>query len=93
MKKILIAALLLLLIGCGHPYCHPNKPTAQIDRDYKECEYEAEKYTGNMKTGTSRETNRSRIISKCMEVRGYGSRLPFSEECYGYEAVKNEKAK
>lgn len=93
MKKFLVATAITLLIGCGHPYCHPGKLTAQIDRDYKECEYEAEKYTGNMATGSSRETNRSRIISKCMEVRGNGSRLPFSEECYGYEPIKNEKAK
>jgi hypothetical protein len=93
MKNFLIVVAISLLVSCGHPYCHPNKPTAQIDRDYKECDYEAEKYTGNLAAGTARATNRSSLISKCMELRGYGSRLPFSEECYGYELIKNDKAK
>lgn len=93
MKKLIIVTAVSLLFGCGHPYCHPDRPAAQIDRDYKECDYEAEIHTGNLATGTARATNRSSILSKCMELRGYGSRLPFSEECYGYEVIKSNRAK
>lgn len=86
MKKIAVVFVsLFLLFGCGHPYCHPDRPLSQVNRNYRECDYQAELSTGSMKTGADRGLNRGMIIRKCMEMKGYGTHLPFSDKCNKYD--------
>jgi hypothetical protein len=40
-------------------------------QDYKECDYEASKATATVQDACSRVCEKSEVLSKCMEVRGY----------------------
>ena len=85
MKKSLVCLLVVFvflifsfLIGCGHPYRHPNKPPSAWDRDYAECKYEAELATASIplsrtgiESGVQRGLTQSRLIDQCMKLRGY----------------------
>jgi hypothetical protein len=84
MKKLLILLVVILLVGCGHPFCHPQRPYYQIRDDHRECDYQAELSTGSMATGAYRGLNIGTIIGKCMKMRGYGTHLPFSKTCHNY---------
>ncbi len=82
MRKLLWVAVLLLM-GCGHPYCHPGRPQGQIEKAYRECLYETEKATGSMAMGGARGWNKAQIESQCMQAKGYG--MGSGGRCSGYE--------
>ena len=89
MKKIFILLSVLSLVGCGHPYCRPDKTQAEANRDYQKCHYQAERDTGSMKTGADRGWNMADIIGGCMKELGYG--LSFFGKCNGYNPdIKGE---
>lgn len=80
MKKLssIILLVLFLSIGCGHPYRHPSKPQSAWDRDYAECQYEAELATAGIPlsrhgiaSGMQRGLTQSRLIDQCMKLKGY----------------------
>lgn len=83
MKRMILFGSTVLLffaiaIGCGHPYKHPYKPESEWDRDYAECEYEAEiavagiplSRTG-VASGVQKGFTKARLIEKCMKLKGY----------------------
>lgn len=92
---ILSAGLLgLLFLGCSatHGYCHPKRSVSQIERDYAQCSYEAEKATAGSGSGTGNAVkagfNHAIIESKCMKLRGYGTLPPWplaQDKCIGHK--------
>ena len=85
MKAIIIIFLSsLLIVGCARQYCHPDRDRVQRQRAIDECNYEAEKATGSMKTGFDRGLNQGKIFSQCMKVNGWGLKESEHAPCVGY---------
>jgi len=65
MKRIILLLIGFIATGCGtFKYYHAEREFLQCERDYKECNYEANKST----------LNRYQIDylrEQCMELRGY----------------------
>jgi hypothetical protein len=85
MKKILLFGIgVMLLSGCaGNPFCHPGRSTEQINKDWGECDYQAESATGSSAMGGDRETNQAYLLNKCMKAKGYGTTE--GQKCAGYK--------
>ena len=80
MKKIALFSIIvfLLCVGCGHHYTHPTKSEAEINRDYLECDYEAELAIvaiplsrDGISSGIQKGFNKAMLIRKCMKLKGY----------------------
>lgn len=71
--KLITTIAVVLLTGCGSPgkWVHPSGNQSRVEQDSAECEYEAQKATGNSETGFSRGVRRAQIEDSCMKVRGY----------------------
>jgi len=75
MKKIVFLFLVCSLFsGCGTAsyFCHPGRSQEQLNRDARECDYEAKKATANMRNSVDRGVNRGDLTFDCMRIKGYG---------------------
>lgn len=68
---LLVAAL--PVCGCGGTpsYNNPEATPAQTQRDYRECDFEAAKATGNLPDKSDREARVKELLDKCLRARGY----------------------
>lgn len=75
MKRMLLTAVVaaVLLAGCGGrvTYKNPNASAAQAEKDYRECDFEAAKATGNLADKGDREDRIKDLVDKCMRAKGY----------------------
>ena len=72
-RVLMIAVTAVLLAGCGGrvAYKNPNASQAQQEQDYRECDFEAAKATGNLADKGDREDRMKDLVDKCMRARGY----------------------
>ncbi len=63
----------LFVFGCGGRtyYKSQHATPAQEEKDYRECDFEAAKATGNLPDPDERESRVRELLDKCMRARGY----------------------
>jgi len=75
MKRFFLLCLCLapVLGGCGGRtyYKSPNATPAQEEKDFRECDFESSKATGNLPDKDDRNDRVKELVDKCMRARGY----------------------
>lgn len=73
--RALLAAVLAaaILAGCGGrpKFESPEKSSAQEERDYSECDWEASRATAGLADKGDRNDRVPELIEKCMWAKGY----------------------
>jgi hypothetical protein len=70
---LLLLAGALAVGGCGGRtyYKNPDATPAQEERDYRECDYEASRFTVALPEKETRTERLEELRDKCMRARGY----------------------
>jgi hypothetical protein len=75
MKLAAMTVLLVSLFACGCGgrtyYKNPNASSAQEEKDYRECDFEASKATGNLPDKSDRADRIKELVDKCMRAKSY----------------------
>lgn len=64
--------VLIAVSGCAQgKWYHPTADQAKFEQDRRECQYDAEKATVNLRSGIEAGMQQSSFMRQCMQIRGY----------------------